>query len=155
MIRRLRCFRGQHVREQRVEQGWRKVKHNMLSLLKAHQRQHLRSCEHENWEGSRTYHRGKLLQTYCQANISSLAAGNSPHTGLLVKSWTSQHVSHHQFLSLSVFSSSTRTPFRIPPLNKQDVVWICKLFEPFKNETCLFYIRTQCVPRSKHSPLRL
>jgi hypothetical protein len=25
----------------------------------------------------------------------------------------------------------------------------------FKNEVYLFYIRTQCVPRCKHSPLRL
>jgi hypothetical protein len=27
--------------------------------------------------------------------------------------------------------------------------------EPFKDEAYLFYIRTQCVPRCKHSPLRL
>jgi hypothetical protein len=26
---------------------------------------------------------------------------------------------------------------------------------PIKDEACLFYIRTQCVPRCKHSPLRL
>jgi hypothetical protein len=26
---------------------------------------------------------------------------------------------------------------------------------PFKDEACLFYIRTQCVPRCKHSPPRL
>jgi hypothetical protein len=28
-------------------------------------------------------------------------------------------------------------------------------FSPFKDKTCLFYIRTQCVARSEHSPLRL
>jgi hypothetical protein len=27
--------------------------------------------------------------------------------------------------------------------------------QPFKDEAYLFYIRTQCVPRCKHSPLRL
>jgi len=29
------------------------------------------------------------------------------------------------------------------------------LNQPFKDKTCLFYIRSQCVPRCKHSPLRL
>jgi hypothetical protein len=28
-------------------------------------------------------------------------------------------------------------------------------YQPFKDEAYLFYIRTQCVPRCKHSPLRL
>jgi hypothetical protein len=28
-------------------------------------------------------------------------------------------------------------------------------FQPFKDEAYLFYIRTECVPRCKHSPLRL
>jgi hypothetical protein len=28
-------------------------------------------------------------------------------------------------------------------------------YQPFKEEAYLFYIRTQCVPRCKHSPLRL
>jgi hypothetical protein len=35
------------------------------------------------------------------------------------------------------------------------VYW--RLLNPyrFKDEACLFYIRTHCVPRCKHSPLRL
>ena len=28
-------------------------------------------------------------------------------------------------------------------------------FQPFKDQTCLFYIRTQCVPRSKHTAPRV
>ena len=32
---------------------------------------------------------------------------------------------------------------------------LCLNDEPFKEETCLFYIRTLSVPRSKHSPTRL
>jgi hypothetical protein len=34
-----------------------------------------------------------------------------------------------------------------------NVVWVTD--SVIKDEACLFYIRTQCVPRSKHSPLRL
>jgi hypothetical protein len=37
-----------------------------------------------------------------------------------------------------------------------DIRYQCnKLYEPLKTERNLFYIRTQCVPRCKHSPLRL
>jgi hypothetical protein len=38
-----------------------------------------------------------------------------------------------------------------PPLGRM----MFKTFEPFEDETCLFCIRTQCVPRSKNSPPRL
>jgi hypothetical protein len=32
-------------------------------------------------------------------------------------------------------------------------IWF--IFNPLRNQTCLFYIRTECVPCSKHSRLRL
>jgi len=36
-----------------------------------------------------------------------------------------------------------------------DLKNVKSLTQPFKDETYLLYIRTQSVPRSKHSPLRL
>jgi hypothetical protein len=40
-------------------------------------------------------------------------------------------------------------------LNESVGNWVTVCLSPFKDAAYLFHIRTQCVPRCKHSPLRL
>jgi hypothetical protein len=60
------------------------------------------------------------------------------------------------------FSARIKKPWKFILQFIQEVTkcdWLAVLWEsipqPFKDEAYLFYIRTQCVPRCKHSPLRL
>jgi len=54
-------------------------------------------------------------------------------------------------------SSSTISTFKQRYFEAFHAVHSCSqsLLQPFTDETYLFYIRNQLVPRSKHSPLRL
>jgi hypothetical protein len=95
----------------------------------------------------------------------------NPHVYLLVSTdtlasshchtiWPLRPLQSHDFSQYSRYVNfSTKASAAIPTVKCHCPLLLSFLVtindEPFKDEAYLFYIRTQCVPRCKHSPLRL